>query len=86
MRNKYRPLATLLFAAFLALPVLLGGCADHAGARVYDPYYSDYHTWNHDEVVFYNRWEGETHRDHREFGDRSSAEQKEYWDWRHSHH
>jgi hypothetical protein len=26
-------------------------CAHHT-YRVYDPYYSDYHVWNNDEVVY----------------------------------
>jgi hypothetical protein len=28
-------------------------CAEHH-YRVYDPYYSDYHVWNDDEVVHYH--------------------------------
>jgi hypothetical protein len=59
------------------------GCAVHA--RVYDPYYHDYHPWNHDEIVYYQNWERETHREHRDFRRRNSDEQKEYWDWRHKH-
>ncbi|MFZ2002740.1 MAG: hypothetical protein WA239_17130 [Candidatus Sulfotelmatobacter sp.] len=31
--------------------------------RVYDPYYSDYHVWNDDEVVYYQQWAHEYHRD-----------------------
>jgi hypothetical protein len=85
-----RRLGSLLIAAALALPltatVFMSGCAERASVRVYDPYYSDYHVWNRDEVVYYNRWENETHRDHREFKQRKSDEQKEYWTWRHSQH
>ena len=40
------------------------------------------------ETVYYNQWERETHREHRELNKRSEAEQKEYSDWRRSrdHH
>jgi len=54
--------------------------------RAYDPYYQDYHPWNHDEVVYYQRWEGDTHRNHVDYRKRNAAEQKEYWTWRHDHH
>jgi hypothetical protein len=45
----------------------------YAGVRVteiplvHDPYYNEYHVWDDNEVVFYNRWEGETHRNHADF-------------------
>jgi hypothetical protein len=52
--------------------------------RVYDPYYHDYHYWN-GEVVYYNQWEHDTHRDHVDYGHRNADDQKAYWDWRHSH-
>jgi hypothetical protein len=85
MSRCYRYLCTLLLAGAIAAPVLISGCAARAEYRVYDPYYSDYHVWNHDEIVYYQRWEAETHRDHRDFKKRSAEEQKEYWTWRHSH-
>ena len=37
------------------------------------------------KIVYYQNWEGETHREHRDFRRRNSEEQKEYWDWRHKH-
>jgi hypothetical protein len=80
MRLLCRNLAAVLLAALMASPVLLTGCAAHV--RVYDPYYHDYHNWN-GEVVYYNQWERDTHRDHQDFNKRQSDEQKEYWDWRH---
>lgn len=86
MRKRSRLLVTFLLAGALAVPALLGGCYEHATVRVYDPYYSDYHPWNHDEVVSYGRWEHETHREHREFRERNEAEQHEYWEWRHKRH
>jgi hypothetical protein len=75
----------LLLAAALASSLASVGCAEHH-YRVYDPYYTDYHVWNHDEVVYYNRWAAENHRDpNRDFRRLRPEEQKEYWTWRHNH-
>jgi len=78
-----RPLClALVFAA------LLGGlgCAEHHYYRVYDPYYHDYHRWDHQEAAYYDQWAVETHRDpHRDFKGLNDQEKKEYWTWRHSH-
>ncbi len=82
MRSPLKSLATILLATTIGAPVLTTGCEAHV--RVYDPYYHGYHTWN-GEVVYYNQWETETHREHRDFNKRSADEQKEYWDWRHKH-
>ena len=82
MRTALRIIApALLFATFTSA-VLVTGCEAHV--RVYDPYYHDYHPWG-GEVTYYQSWEHDTHRDHQDFNKRSSADQKEYWDWRHSH-
>ncbi|MGD0986497.1 MAG: hypothetical protein ABR874_01720 [Candidatus Sulfotelmatobacter sp.] len=60
-------------------------CAHHT-YRVYDPYYSDYHVWNNDEVVYYHQWARENHYDEgRDFRHIPPEQQKEYWTWRHSH-
>jgi len=34
------------------------------------------------ETVYYNQWEHDTHREHRDLNKRDEAEQKEYSDWR----
>jgi hypothetical protein len=79
-----RPLSLMLLGAALASGVGVA-CASHP-YRVYDPYYTDYHVWNNDEVVYYNRWAGETHRDpHRDFRKLNKDDQKQYWTWRHNH-
>ena len=86
--SKQCLLHLVLMAAFLATPLLITGCSARVGVgyRVYDPYYRDYHVWDDGEVVYYNRWAGETHRDaHRDFRKLNRNEQKEYWNWRHSH-
>ena len=85
MRRRSRTLPALLLAGALAVPVAIAGCSANVGYRTYDPYYNDYHVWNHDEVVYYTNWEHETHREHRDFKKRSPEEQKEYFTWRHSH-
>jgi hypothetical protein len=78
-----RKINSCLLAAAMTTPVLITGCAVHAHAY-YDPYYHDYHPID-GEVVYYNQWEGETHREHKDLKQREKAEQKEYWDWRHKH-
>jgi len=81
MRSLFRYFAQLLLAVALASSVLMTGCATHV--RYYDPYYNDYHVWDH-EVVYYNQWEHDTHLDHQDFNKRSDADKKEYWTWRHN--
>jgi len=71
-----------LLAATIAVAGFTSGCTVHAG--YYDPYYHDRHPVG-GEVVFYQNWETETHRDHRELNRRNRDEQKEYWEWRHRH-
>jgi hypothetical protein len=78
-----RKINSCLLAAAIAAPVLITGCAVHAHAY-YDPYYHDYHPID-GEVVYYNQWETETHRQHVDLQHRNKDEQKEYWDWRHKH-
>lgn len=82
-----RHLRTLVMAAGVISPVLMiSGCATHVavGYRYYDPYYSDYHVWNDNEVVYYNQWVAETHRPHRDFRRLRKRDQEEYWRWRHT--
>ena len=83
MRTVNKWLVTLLMTAAIATPVLISGCTGHV--RVYDSYYHDYHPWDRNEVVFYGRWENETHRDHMDYDRRTPEDQHAYWDWRHKH-
>ncbi len=80
MRSMFNRLAPLLLAAAIITPVFTTGCAVHA--RVYDPYYRDYHVWATEEP-YYTQWEHDTHREHTDFNRRSADDQKAYWDWRH---
>jgi len=78
-----RHLRSVCLVGCMALSVFTVGCAEH---RYYDPYYHDYHVWSDAEIVYYRRWCVETHRDpNREFRRISRDEQREYWNWRHSH-
>jgi len=86
MHRAHPGLGSILLAVFLISPLVTTGCADHHYYRVYDPYYHDYHRWDDHEVVYYNQWVAETHRDaHREFKNLNDNEKQEYWTWRHSH-
>jgi hypothetical protein len=70
MRWKTAP---LILAMVVGLGSV-GGCVHH------------YHDqWSDSEVVYYNRWEAETHRPHIEYAQRNAADQHAYWEWRHSH-
>jgi len=82
MRSIFSTLALPLFAAAMFMPLAATGCAVHA--RVYDPYHHDYHVWATEEP-YYTQWEHDTHRQDENFNKRSRDEQKQYWDWRHSH-
>jgi hypothetical protein len=80
--HPIRKHSVLQLALVILFAGLSTGCTVHAG--YYDPYYHDRHPWS-GEVVYYQQWETETHRDHRDFKKRSQDEQKQYWDWRHQH-
>jgi hypothetical protein len=67
-----------LLGAALATSVLTTGCQPaqpaQTAAQPAQP--------AQDETVVYNKWEVETHRDHKDVNQRPPAEQKEYHDWR----
>lgn len=80
MRSFAKNFTPLLFTTILATALFSTGCEVHA--RVYDPYYHDYHEWG-PEVTYYGQWERDNHKDHMDFNKRSEADKKSYWDWRH---
>lgn len=86
MSRGHKLFSLFLLASALSSTLVINGCAARASYRVYDPVYEDYHVWDSNEGVYYQRWEVETHRDHRDFHKRNSDEQKDYWTWRHNHH
>jgi hypothetical protein len=84
MGMKSRFLSTFVLAAALACSV--AACGHPHYYRVYDPYYSDYHVWNDQEIVYYHQWARERHYDeNRDFRKLPPDQQKDYWTWRHSH-
>lgn len=82
MRKK---LASFGLVAALAVPLLTTGCTVHAHARVYDSYQHGYRHWNSGEERNYESWEHDTHHQHKDYNQRSKANQDAYWQWRHNH-
>ena len=84
MSNANCATSTLLILA-MALTTVGWDCGHHHDYRIYDPYYTDYHTWNDAEVGYYRQWAAENHRNpDRDFRKLAPEEQKEYWTWRHN--
>jgi hypothetical protein len=75
MRAALRLLSALVIAGAVASPTVVTGCYHH--------YYHG--TWSDTEGPYYARWEAETHRDHKDWSQRNTGEQQEYWNWRQSH-
>jgi hypothetical protein len=86
MRFFKQHLVSLAVITALVSPVVMSGCAARVetGYRVHDPYYNGYRNWDNDDVIYYQRWETDTHRHHEDFRKRNKEEQQEYWNWRHS--
>lgn len=82
MRNY---MASLILGSCLVATVALGGCAARVG--VYDPEYRDYHHWDRDEDRAYHQYWRERHEreEYRDYGRLNAEQQREYWNWRHSH-
>ena len=74
-------LSLCLFGATLATAVLTTGCQSSQPA----PPAQTASQPAPNETVIYNKWEVETHRDHKEINQRTADEQKEYRDWRGKH-
>lgn len=78
MRSSFRRLNVPLLVAALAASAGTGACYHHG----YDANNHAEHRWNNAEEPYYERWEHETHRDHRDFNQRGGDEQNAYWSWR----
>jgi hypothetical protein len=84
MQGRLKGFRFFWLASALLAGALTVACAHHY--RAYDPYYNDYHVWNDREVVYYQQWARETHRDpNRDFRKLPPDEQEDYWKWRHTH-
>lgn len=69
------------------IPLLLAMLASFAGTGACSHHERDANNhaerrWSDAEEPNYEQWEHETHRDHRDFSQRSSDEQNAYWSWR----
>jgi hypothetical protein len=53
--------------------------------RVYDPYHKDYHNWDQREDGAYRRWLDTRHEAYVDYERLKRRQQREYWNWRHSH-
>jgi hypothetical protein len=70
----------------VGLALVTAGCTGSVRVRTYDdPYYHDRHRWDDHEQVYYNQWTVQTHHENHDFRKLNHDEQKQYWDWRHSH-
>lgn len=84
-KNESVSLGALFLAVAFLFSTATMGCARRDSGRVYDSEHRDYHQWDSNENSYYQRWEAETHRNHKDFQQRSRDEQNEYWNWRHQH-
>lgn len=86
MRLSPKLLTSFALSAAFASAMALAGCSARVstGYRMHDGYYNDDHVWDNNELVFYSRWENDTHRRHEDFRRRNADEQREYWNWRHN--
>jgi len=79
----------LIVTAFFAVASLTSPLAlkaeDHHDKRYYDRDAHDYHAWNGQEDRAYRMYLEEQHRQYRDFGRTKSAQQREYFKWRHGH-
>ena len=96
MHRGNKLLASLFMSAALAVPTAANAVArpqddrDHerheqAERRVYDREHRDYHAWNDREDGTYRRWLEERHEAYHDFNRLKRREQRDYWNWRHSH-
>ena len=52
---RFRYLNSLLLAAAITSPLLNLGCAEHHYYRAYDPDHGEHHSWDNNEVVYYQQ-------------------------------
>lgn len=83
MSKKKLAIGMLLLSA--GLLASCGGGHVAVGYRAYDPGYSDYHTWDNREGVYYNQWIIESRHRRRDYRRLNRNDQRAYWQWRHNH-
>jgi hypothetical protein len=86
MKKLNRYIAATFLTATLAAPAfLVTTCAAQDDRGVYDRDHKDYHKWDDHENAAWHRYIAEKHLQEHEFAKASSREQRDYWNWRHSH-
>jgi hypothetical protein len=80
-------IASLFITTALAAPVsIMAAPAPQAvQVRVYDRDHKDYHNWDDNENRHWGIFLTENHRNPHEFRKAHRSEQRQYWNWRHSH-
>ena len=82
--RRFLILTAIFVGAALVAPVATRA-DNHHDKRYYDREAHDYHTWNNQEDRAYRVYLGEQHRDYHDFRRTKSAQQREYFKWRHNH-
>ena len=89
MHRAHRYVASLFLTAALAAPVsmMAAPVPQDAGVqvRVYDRDHKDYHNWDDHERQQWGVFLTNNHRHDHEYAHSSRKEQRQYWNWRHSH-
>jgi hypothetical protein len=93
MRRERKYLGVLSAGILCAGAMLAGmvGCqqqpapASSTTTVVEDTDHHDSHHWDDKEAAAYRRWEAEKSAQHQEYAARNPQDQKDYWNWRHSH-
>ena len=87
MKRLTKRISNGVFILFLGLSAVLAtsGCAARVG--VYDAGHGDYHRWDaNEDRAYHSYWaEAHPHDPYRDYGKLNQNEQKDYWNWRHSH-
>ncbi len=89
MHRAHHYVASLFLTAALAAPVsmLAAPVPQEVGVqvRVYDRDHKDYHNWDDHERHAWGIFLADNHRHDHEYAHANQKEQREYWNWRHSH-
>jgi len=87
MHVARRCLSAFVLTAALATTgsVVAARAPQEVAVRVYDPGHKDYHNWDEREDHAYRHYLEERHEQYRKYEKLKEKEQRDYWNWRHSH-
>jgi hypothetical protein len=89
MHRTHRYVSALFLTAALAASGSAVAAATPQQAsvqvRVYDSNHHDYHNWDDREDHAYRSYLVERHEEYRPYEKRNRRQQRDYWNWRHSH-